>query len=372
MPPPPSPRRLPDAPSTIPDPAAQLPAGWDVEEDGEWEAPRVSNPACDAAPGCGPWERPTKPNPAYKGPWVAPRVPNPAYKGPWLPRRIPNPAVFHDDALGLLQGNAIGAVAVEVWTMQGGIGFTNFLLTRSEAAAGELQAAWHARNAAQQASAAMAASLSQLAALKDAAEHGTLSAKAQYAILGTIAALKERPAIAVTLAVAGLGMVVGSLWYLMGVGAGASGSGHQHQQQQRHQQLDGDEAAQRRAPLTREQIESLRAQVLGESAPAATGEHADNNNSEEEATPPVSTASSKSSKSSGKGGAVRQQSKPKPSPSKGAPLPASDDDGDDDGSGGGGDDDGAAAKGVAAEGKVEDDVTGPTRGGGVRRRPQRA
>ncbi len=30
--------------------------------------------------GCGPWTRPTKPNPAYKGPWKAPMVDNPAYK----------------------------------------------------------------------------------------------------------------------------------------------------------------------------------------------------------------------------------------------------------------------------------------------------
>lgn len=58
--------------------AATKPEDWDDEEDGEWEPPSISNPKCKV--GCGPWKRPTKPNPAYKGPWKAPMVDNPAYK----------------------------------------------------------------------------------------------------------------------------------------------------------------------------------------------------------------------------------------------------------------------------------------------------
>jgi len=43
-----------------------VPADWDTEEDGDWEAPVVPNPLCKEAPGCGVWNRPTKSNPDYK------------------------------------------------------------------------------------------------------------------------------------------------------------------------------------------------------------------------------------------------------------------------------------------------------------------
>ena len=58
---------------------AEKPDDWDDEEDGEWEAPTIPNPACTSGPGCGEWKRPTKPNPAYKGKWSAPLIDNPAY-----------------------------------------------------------------------------------------------------------------------------------------------------------------------------------------------------------------------------------------------------------------------------------------------------
>ena len=45
-----------------------------------WEPPRISNPKCKDAPGCGEWKRPTTPNPDYKGKWAAPLIDNPAYK----------------------------------------------------------------------------------------------------------------------------------------------------------------------------------------------------------------------------------------------------------------------------------------------------
>lgn len=59
---------------------AAQPEDWDDEEDGEWEAPKVANPKCKEAPGCGEWKRPTKSNPAYKGKWTAPLIDNPEYK----------------------------------------------------------------------------------------------------------------------------------------------------------------------------------------------------------------------------------------------------------------------------------------------------
>jgi hypothetical protein len=41
--------------------AAEKPEDWDEEEDGDWEAPRIPNPKCKDAPGCGEWKRPTIP-----------------------------------------------------------------------------------------------------------------------------------------------------------------------------------------------------------------------------------------------------------------------------------------------------------------------
>lgn len=60
-------------------PAAKKPSGWDEEEDGEWEPPRIPNPKCKKV-GCGPWKPPTKANPDYKGEWRAPLIDNPDYK----------------------------------------------------------------------------------------------------------------------------------------------------------------------------------------------------------------------------------------------------------------------------------------------------
>jgi calnexin len=55
-----------DEPSMIPDPDAEKPEEWDDEEDGDWVPDLVPNPVCQEVSGCGPWEQPTIPNPAYK------------------------------------------------------------------------------------------------------------------------------------------------------------------------------------------------------------------------------------------------------------------------------------------------------------------
>lgn len=39
---------------------AKKPDDWDDEEDGDWEPPKVANPKCKEAPGCGEWKRPEK------------------------------------------------------------------------------------------------------------------------------------------------------------------------------------------------------------------------------------------------------------------------------------------------------------------------
>lgn len=120
---------LDDEPSEIPDPEAVRPADWDDEEDGVWEAPLVSNPKCEAA-GCGEWEPPMIDNPNYKGKWRAPKIDNPEYKGEWKPRKIPNPSYF-EVSRPAKQLPVVGAVAVEIWTTNGGIVYDNFALGHS-------------------------------------------------------------------------------------------------------------------------------------------------------------------------------------------------------------------------------------------------
>lgn len=124
---------LDDEHDMVADPEATQPEDWDQEQDGDWEAPQIANPKCDDAPGCGEWQRPNKPNPAYKGKWNAPLIDNPAYKGEWKPRQIKNPDYFVDEHPARLP--KMSAVAVEVWTTNGGIRMDNFLVGHDEAAA---------------------------------------------------------------------------------------------------------------------------------------------------------------------------------------------------------------------------------------------
>ncbi|KAK2507068.1 hypothetical protein MC885_020419 [Smutsia gigantea] len=69
---------LDDEPKFIPDPNAEKPADWNEDMDGEWEAPRISNPACQI--GCGEWRPPMIDNPKYKGVWRPPLIDNPNYQ----------------------------------------------------------------------------------------------------------------------------------------------------------------------------------------------------------------------------------------------------------------------------------------------------
>merc|ERR1712086_363042 len=94
-------------------------------EDGDWEAPVVDNPACKV--GCGKWPVPTINNPKYKGKWSAPKIDNPAYKGVWKPRQIANPD-FVEDTLPCILPN-INSVGIDIWTMQAGILFDNFVIS---------------------------------------------------------------------------------------------------------------------------------------------------------------------------------------------------------------------------------------------------
>lgn len=79
----------------IADPTAVKPDDWDTDMDGEWEAPLISNPKCEAV-GCGLWSVPLIPNPNYKGKWRAPLIDNPNYQGKWAPGKIANPHFYED------------------------------------------------------------------------------------------------------------------------------------------------------------------------------------------------------------------------------------------------------------------------------------
>eukprot|EP00747_Dinoflagellata_sp_TGD_P114733 gnl/TRDRNA2_/TRDRNA2_171993_c3_seq10.p1 gnl/TRDRNA2_/TRDRNA2_171993_c3~~gnl/TRDRNA2_/TRDRNA2_171993_c3_seq10.p1 ORF type:complete len:396 (+),score=124.03 gnl/TRDRNA2_/TRDRNA2_171993_c3_seq10:384-1571(+) len=122
-----------DAEKKIPDPSAKQPEDWDAEEDGDWEAPIIDNPACKV--GCGKWEPPMIANPKYKGKWFAPKIDNPAYKGVWKARQIANPNFFEDETPAILP--KIDSVGIDIWTMQGGILFDNVLVSSSVEKASE-------------------------------------------------------------------------------------------------------------------------------------------------------------------------------------------------------------------------------------------
>lgn len=118
---------LDDEPENIPDPDGEKPSDWDDDMDGEWEAPLISNPICESAPGCGLWSPPMIKNPKFKGKWKAPMIDNPSYKGKWKPRIIPNKDYFED--LEPFKMSSISAVGLELWSMSANIYFDNFLIT---------------------------------------------------------------------------------------------------------------------------------------------------------------------------------------------------------------------------------------------------
>jgi len=131
-----------DCPLQVPDPEAEKPDDWDDDMDGDWISPLVENPRC-AEVGCGEWKPPSKANPAYKGKWVHPMIPNPAYKGLWKPQQIPNPDYFEDEQPHKL--SPIGAIGIELWTMQEDIEFDNIFIDDSEDAASQFASATWAK-----------------------------------------------------------------------------------------------------------------------------------------------------------------------------------------------------------------------------------
>lgn len=136
---------LDDEPPLIADPRSVQPEEWDDEEDGTWEAPMVPNPKCKG--GCGEWKRPMKHNPNFKGPWTAPLIDNPAYKGSWEQKMMPNPEYF--EVINPLRNvAAIGAVAIEVWTVDRMFTFDSIMLASDAGIAKEFRdREWQAKRA---------------------------------------------------------------------------------------------------------------------------------------------------------------------------------------------------------------------------------
>ncbi|KAI8820071.1 Calreticulin family-domain-containing protein [Chytriomyces cf. hyalinus JEL632] len=96
-----------DIPATIVDPDAEKPEDWDDEMDGEWEAPKISNPD-------------------YKGEWVANKIPNPAYKGAWVHPEIDNPEFKEDTEIYAFKN---GHVGFDLWQVKSGTIFDNIIVT---------------------------------------------------------------------------------------------------------------------------------------------------------------------------------------------------------------------------------------------------
>jgi len=97
----------------IADPEATKPEDWDDEDDGEWEAPQIDNPA-------------------YKGPWKAKRIDNPDYKGVWVHPEIDNPDYKYDDSIYAFKSTHIG---FDLWQVKSGSIFDNIIVTDSIAEA---------------------------------------------------------------------------------------------------------------------------------------------------------------------------------------------------------------------------------------------
>merc|ERR1712146_241674 len=93
----------------IDDPEDKKPEGWDDMDDGEWEAPTISNPE-------------------YKGEWSAKRIDNPEYKGVWVHPDIDNPEFKEDPTLHEF---TFGGIGFELWQTKAGSLFDNIIITDS-------------------------------------------------------------------------------------------------------------------------------------------------------------------------------------------------------------------------------------------------
>lgn len=97
-----------DKPEKIPDPDATKPNDWDTEMDGEWEHPLIQNIE-------------------YKGKWKPRKVENPNFKGIWVHPKTVNPEYTPD--VNLYKYDNIGVLGLDLWQVESGTIFDNFLVT---------------------------------------------------------------------------------------------------------------------------------------------------------------------------------------------------------------------------------------------------
>merc|ERR1712048_1250337 len=91
----------------IVDADAKQPEDWDEEEDGEWEAPMIDNPA---------------------------------FKGIWEAKKIDNPEYVDDDKI--YKYDDFGFIGLDLWQVKGGTIFDNFIITDDKAEADTFAAMW--------------------------------------------------------------------------------------------------------------------------------------------------------------------------------------------------------------------------------------
>jgi len=107
----------------IVDGAAKKPDDWDDEEDGEWEAPMIDNPA-------------------FKGEWSAERISNPAYKGVWESKKIENPDYVDDNEVYKFAD--FGFVGFDLWQVKASTIFDNVIVCDDVAEADGFAKKWKA------------------------------------------------------------------------------------------------------------------------------------------------------------------------------------------------------------------------------------
>jgi len=107
----------------IVDSAAKKPDDWDDEEDGDWEAPMIDNPA-------------------FKGEWSTERISNPAYKGVWESKKIDNPE--YEDDNEVYKFADFGFIGFDLWQVKGGTIFDNVIVCDDKADADVFAAKWKA------------------------------------------------------------------------------------------------------------------------------------------------------------------------------------------------------------------------------------
>ncbi|KAI9184326.1 hypothetical protein H9P43_003379 [Blastocladiella emersonii ATCC 22665] len=302
---------LDNEPEYVPDPEAAKPEDWDDEEDGEWTAPTVANPKCAAVSGCGEWTRPTIRNPDYKGKWTAPLIDNPAYKGVWAPRKIANPEFVDEKHPGHM--TPIGAVGLELWTMQDQILFDNILVSDSVTPA-QLDAwtkdTWVPKNAAEKEIAKVeepdtklddAADLTKDAAAskapiawKDQLKPENLQVFATQVLVDPIAAAKRFPVVA-----GGLGAAIALFVTLLVTsifGSASSSAENEIEELEGEEEEDEDETEE----ATEEVKASKKSSKPSQSAAAATASKASQQGSKpsQKGSKPSQAKSSKASSSS--------------------------------------------------------------------------